>query len=105
MPCRLAEDPHQWMDGGTWKGVMHEMIWDEDGEILALRPRPAAWHPPPSRPDYRCCLVPRAWLGVPCWVLCPLLTAQLRYRLQLGAGQHKPGPAGETAASLGNTAC
>ena len=52
--CRLAEDPYQWMDGGTWKGIMHEMIWDEDGEILALRPRPAAWHPPPPRPDYRC---------------------------------------------------
>ena len=52
--CRLAEDPQQWMDGGTWKGIMHEMIWDEDGEILALRPRPAAWHPPPPRPDYRC---------------------------------------------------
>ena len=57
--CRLAEDPQQWMDGGTWKGIMHEMIWDEDGEILALRPRPAAWHPPPPRPDYRC-------VGRPC---------------------------------------
>ena len=51
---RLPEDESRWMDGGTWKGVMHEMIWDEDGEILALRPRPAAWHPPPPRPDYRC---------------------------------------------------
>lgn len=35
---------------------MQELIWDEDGEILSLRPRPAAWRAPHERPNHQCAL-------------------------------------------------
>ena len=51
---RLPEDVSTWLDGGAWTGTMQELIWDEDGEILALRPRPAAWRPPFEQPSHAC---------------------------------------------------
>lgn len=43
---KLDSDPSNWMDGGTWEGVMTDLLWDEDGEMFKCSPRPAAWHPP-----------------------------------------------------------
>jgi hypothetical protein len=42
---RLDSDPNNWL-GPEWRGRMREIVWDEDGDMLQLRSRPARWDPP-----------------------------------------------------------
>ena len=46
VPRRLATRPEEWLAEGTWRGMMQEAVWDEDDDMLMLRPRPAVWCPP-----------------------------------------------------------
>lgn len=43
---RLDEDVHLWLDHGSYKGEMAEAVWDDEGEMLKLPPRPAKWLAP-----------------------------------------------------------
>lgn len=45
---RLPQDPAEWLDP-NWKGVMVEMLWDDDGLMSALRPRPVSWTAPDAK--------------------------------------------------------
>ncbi|KAK9818828.1 hypothetical protein WJX74_007859 [Apatococcus lobatus] len=50
----LHADPEKWLEHGDWEGTMSEVIWDDDGEMLRLRTRPAIWTPPdPHSKDHR----------------------------------------------------
>ena len=61
---RLAAAPEAWLADGAWRGVMREAVWDEGGDMLLLRPRPAGWAPPDvARPGYRLQLFPDAMYG------------------------------------------
>lgn len=61
---RLAAAPEAWLADGAWRGVMREAVWDEGGDMLLLRPRPAVWAPPDvARPGYRLQLFPDAMYG------------------------------------------
>ncbi|KAK9812635.1 hypothetical protein WJX72_000997 [[Myrmecia] bisecta] len=60
---RLDSDVQKWMDGGQWKGTLTEAIWDEDGDYMQLRPRPAVWSPP-SRQSHKLFLYPDAMYGL-----------------------------------------
>ena len=52
--CRLDADPEKWLAHGEWEGTMSEVIWDDDGEMLRLRNRPAIWSPPdPQSKDHK----------------------------------------------------
>ena len=56
--CRLEGTPSLWMEGDRWEGSMTDIVWDEDGEMLRLPPRPAVWTPPdPLSPTHRCAAV------------------------------------------------
>ncbi len=44
--CRLSRDVSSWLDQGSYKGEMKEVVWDEDGEMLKLPTRPATWTAP-----------------------------------------------------------
>ncbi|KAK9842046.1 hypothetical protein WJX81_005876 [Elliptochloris bilobata] len=61
---RLAARPEEWLAEGTWRGTMQEAVWDEDGDMLMLRPRPAVWCPPdPQREGFRLQLYPDRMYG------------------------------------------
>lgn len=45
----LDPDPSTWMDGGSWEGVMQDLLWDDEGEMYRCSPRPAAWFPPAKK--------------------------------------------------------
>ena len=62
-PRRLATRPEEWLAEGAWRGMMQEAVWDEDGDMLMLRPRPAVWCPPDAaKGGFR-----RAPHTVSCW--------------------------------------
>jgi hypothetical protein len=35
-----------WLEKGSYKGEMKEVVWDEEGEMMKLPTRPATWSPP-----------------------------------------------------------
>jgi len=51
--CRLSVNTADWMPG-KWTGQLVDIVWDEDGEMVRLPPRPAAWAPPPHRSNHEC---------------------------------------------------
>lgn len=69
---RLDPDPRQWLDG-RWEGSLVDIVWDEDGEMVRLPPRPAAWSPPdPQRTSHKLFLLPDMMYG---WYTVPTLPA------------------------------
>lgn len=55
-PCRLEEDPQDWVSPLHQSGFLREVIWEEDGEMIDLGSRPSVWSPPePDSPTHRCC--------------------------------------------------
>jgi len=52
---RLSGDVSSWLDQGSFKGEMKEVVWDEEGEMIKLPTRPATWSPPdPNSTTHRC---------------------------------------------------
>lgn len=51
--ARLDPNPQKWL-AGRWEGFLVDIVWDEDGEMVRLPPRPAAWSPPdPKRHSHK----------------------------------------------------
>lgn len=59
---RLRSDVSEWLEGGSFKGEMREVVWDEEGDSLKLPTRPATWTPPDQASStHRCCAFHELW--------------------------------------------
>ena len=59
--CRLDSECKHWMDGGSFRGEMSEVVWDEDGDIEKLPTRPATWSPPVPSSTHRSAALTRPY--------------------------------------------
>jgi hypothetical protein len=58
---RLDAATETWLENGSWKGEMQEVVWDEDGEVMKMASRPATWQAPnPNSSTHRLFLYPDA---------------------------------------------